>query len=94
MDYDQAMRFLAAMTLLVLAIAMAQPVSAQSFKPDFKAGIAAWKQKDYATALKRFRPLSEQGNIPAHYSLGRMHLYYPRLQASPPLVSQDRQAGR
>ncbi len=38
------------MTLLVLALAMAQPVSAQSFKPDFKAGHAGWGQKDYATA--------------------------------------------
>jgi hypothetical protein len=36
--------------MLVLALAMAQPVSAQSFKPDFKAGHAGWGQKDYATA--------------------------------------------
>ena len=48
--YDQAMRYLAVITMLVLALAMAQPVSAQSFKPDFKAGHAGWGQKDYATA--------------------------------------------
>ena len=61
--------------MLVLAFALVQPVAAQSFKPDNEAGWKAYKQKDYATALRHFRPLSEQGNVPAHYCLGRMHLY-------------------
>ena len=46
--YDQPMRYLAAITMLVLV--MAQPVATQNFKPDFKAGHAGWGQKDYATA--------------------------------------------
>ena len=37
--YDQAMRDLAAITLLILALAMVQPVAAQGFKPDFKFGL-------------------------------------------------------
>jgi hypothetical protein len=60
--YDQAMRFLAAITMLVLALAMVQPVAAQSFKPDYDAGEAAHLQKDYATALRHWRPLAAQGN--------------------------------
>ncbi len=44
--YDQAMRFLAAITLLVLALALVQPVAAQSFKPYYQAGVDAYNQKD------------------------------------------------
>ena len=47
--YDQAMRYLAAITMLVLALALAQPVAAQSFKPDFCAGVYAYAGGDYAT---------------------------------------------
>jgi len=47
------MRYLATITMLVLALAMAQPVAAQSFKPDPGAGIAAWKQKDYPGSATR-----------------------------------------
>ena len=36
--YDQVMRFLAAITMLILALAMVQPVAAQSFKPDYDDG--------------------------------------------------------
>ena len=70
--YDQAMRFQAAITLLVLALAIAQPVAAQGFKPDYKAGEKAYKLKDYATALKKWRPLADQGNAEAQYHLGKM----------------------
>ena len=38
--------------MLILALAIAQPVAVQSFKPDLEAGYGAWKQKDYATALR------------------------------------------
>ena len=53
------MRFLATITMLVLALTLAQPVAAQSFKPDNDAGDAAYNQGDYATALRHFRPLAE-----------------------------------
>jgi hypothetical protein len=55
--YDQPMRFLAVITMLVLLIA--QPVAAQSFKPDYDAGWDAYSKGDYATALKHFRPLAK-----------------------------------
>ena len=54
--YDQAMRYLAAITMLILALALVQPVAAQSFKPDYGAGANAYDDKDYATALRHFRP--------------------------------------
>ena len=52
------MRFLAVITLLILALAIAQPVAAQSFKPDFRAGMDAYGRNDYATALKHWWPLA------------------------------------
>jgi hypothetical protein len=65
------MRFLAVITMLVLALAIAQPVAAQSFKPDFTAGRAAVKSVDFAEALKHLRPLAEQGNVRAKCCLGK-----------------------
>ena len=68
--YDQAMRYLAVITMLVLAMALVQPVAAQSFKPDYDAGVAAQEQGDYATALKHWRPLAKQGHAKAQHNLG------------------------
>ena len=67
------MRYLAAITMLVLAVAMVQPVAAQSFKPDYYAGDAAYMKKDYATALRHFRPLAKQGHVGAQDYLGWMY---------------------
>ena len=67
------MRFLAAITMLILALAMVQPVAAQSFKPDYDAGYKAYEQKDYATALRHFRPLAKQGHAAAQFWLGYMY---------------------
>ena len=38
-----------------------------------KEGEAAWKRGDYATALREFRPLAEQGNAKAQNELGLMY---------------------
>ena len=65
------MRYLAAISMLVLV--MAQPVATQTFKPDFDAGKAAYKQKDYATALRHWQPLAEQGDARAQLYLGQMY---------------------
>ena len=67
------MRYLAVITTLILALAIAQPVAAQSFKPDYNAGLAAYLKSDDATALKHWRPLAEQGHAKAQYFLGLMH---------------------
>ena len=40
---------------------------------DFQAGLAAYDQGDYATALKEFLPLAEQGNIKAQFNMGILY---------------------
>ncbi len=39
----------------------------------FAEGVAAYHRGDYATALREFRPLAEQGDDAAQYNLGRMY---------------------
>jgi TPR repeat protein len=41
---------------------------------DMESGKRAYEQKDYATALKEFAPLAEQGNAAAQLFLGRMYM--------------------
>ena len=36
-------------------------------------GIAAFEQGDYATVLRLWRPLAEQGNVRAQFTLGFMY---------------------
>ncbi len=40
---------------------------------DFAEGLAAAERGDFATALKEWRPLAEQGNTDAQYRLGIMY---------------------
>ena len=40
---------------------------------DFQAGFAAYKRGDYATAVREFRPLAEQGDATAQFYLGFMY---------------------
>ncbi len=58
-------RIIVAATLLVAFMATAQA--------DFQDGMAAYKRGDYATALREFRSLAEQGNAETQYGLGLMY---------------------
>ncbi len=40
---------------------------------DFNAGLAAYKQGDYATALREWNPLAKQGDANAQNNLGFMY---------------------
>ncbi len=40
---------------------------------DFEAGVLAYIQGDYATALTEFRPVAQQGNAGAQFNLGQMY---------------------
>jgi uncharacterized protein len=40
---------------------------------DFVAGVEAYQKGDYATALKEWRPLAEQGGSAAQFNLGLMY---------------------
>lgn len=41
---------------------------------DFQTGKRAYEQKDFATAMKEFTPLAQQGNADAQLFLGKMHM--------------------
>ena len=55
--------------LAVLLLTLAAPAWGQ----DFEKGWAAYKRGDYATALREFLPLANQGLAFAQYTLGRMY---------------------
>ncbi len=52
-----------------LALMLTVPVSAA----DWQVGREAYERGDYATALKEWRPLAEQGDAGAQYNLGILH---------------------
>ena len=43
-----------------------------SYSSDFDKGLTAYKNGDYATALKEWKPLAEQGDVDAQFNLGCM----------------------
>ena len=57
------------LVVAALAIGLAMPAWGQ----DFDAGFAAYQRGDYATALKEWKPLAEQGQIAAQIALGFMY---------------------
>src|SRR6266852_2147310 len=54
---------------LVLSLSLAVPVAAGPFED----GVAAYKRGDYATALRLWRPLAEQGAADAQFVLAAMY---------------------
>ena len=57
------------MPLMAALMLASAPVKAG----DFDKGLAAYKKGDYATALREFKSLAEQGNANAQVSLGVMY---------------------
>ncbi len=55
-------------TAIVLCFLVSIPALA-----DFAAGLKAYESHDYATALKEWRPLAEQGDAAAQFNLGLMY---------------------
>ena len=62
-------------TLVILILLLASPVYGESWQPRWVDGFAALQKNDYATALKHWRPLADQGFAPARRSLGLMYYY-------------------
>ncbi len=58
----------ATMLLAVVVVLVSAPACT-----DYEAGEKAYKQGDYATELKKLRPLAEQGDANAQYNLGVMY---------------------
>jgi uncharacterized protein len=61
------------LTTLCLTIAVLLGSAGVSFSADFQKGLDAYKKKDYATALREWTPLAEQGNAGVQYNLGNMY---------------------
>ncbi len=57
------------MSLLVLFLCFASPVSADPYED----GAAAYSRSDYATAMRLLRPLADQGIGGAQIYVGMMH---------------------
>ena len=55
------------------AAAIAFTLSGPAYAQDWDKGLAAYQAGDYATALREWRPLAEQGNAMAQYVLGVMY---------------------
>ena len=47
---------------------------AEEGNPDYEAGLRAIQKEDYQTALKKWKPLAEEGNSDAQFALGYMYL--------------------
>lgn len=58
---------------ILIIIALVAPAS--NARADFAAGVAAFRNNDYETAYKEWRPLAEQGNAAAQHNLGTLYNY-------------------
>jgi TPR repeat protein len=65
------MRNLTATLCLTLAVLLGS--AGISVSQDYQKGVDAHNREDYATALREFTPLAEQGNAAAQYNLGLMY---------------------
>ncbi|MGY8937629.1 MAG: tetratricopeptide repeat protein, partial [Alphaproteobacteria bacterium] len=65
------MKNLTATICLTLAVLLGS--AGVSASAEFHKGVAAYKSGDYATALREWEPLAEQGNAGAQSNLGYMH---------------------
>ena len=57
--------------LLTIAVVLFNPIVVLS--ADFQKGLDAYEKGDYATALREWQPLAEQGDATAQYNLGLMY---------------------
>ncbi len=60
-------------TTLCLTLAVLIGSAGVSWSADFQKGWTAYNSGDYATALREWRPLAEQGNAVAQSNLGVMY---------------------
>ena len=57
----------------LLALVLAASLASAAVAGPFEDGYAAYDKGDYATAMRLWRPLADQGNAEAQYSLGLMY---------------------
>ena len=59
--------------LLLAVLSIFLVIPAVVLGGDIEDGITAYEKKDYKTALNKFKPLAEKGNISAQFNLGVMY---------------------
>jgi len=60
-------------TLAILILSLLTLLSAPALGADFDKGFSAFQRGDYATALREWTPLAEQGHAKAQHNLGLMY---------------------
>ena len=60
-------------TLFIIPLVLMSLMSSPSWGGDFNKGLTAAQNGDFATALKEWKPLAEQGDADAQYNLGVMY---------------------
>ena len=65
------MRNLPATLCLILVVLLFSPT--EGWSADFEKGLDAYDSGDYATALREWKPLAEQGIVSAQFNLGQMY---------------------
>ena len=58
---------------LLLALVVALSTIGSGMAGPFEDGVAAYRREDYATALRLWKPLAEQGDADAQFNLGTMY---------------------
>lgn len=61
------------LTTLVIGLSLLTGATTSAWAQDFRKGFEAYKQKDYAAAMREWRPLAEQGDADAQLMLGRLY---------------------
>ena len=60
-------------TAVILGVALLVASGGSGYAQDFQKGLEAAQKGDFATALREWRPLAEQGHARAQYYLGLMY---------------------
>lgn len=68
MSYNRLLALRFSVVLVLSIVYLATPAWA-----DFKAGMDAYHRGDYATAMREWQPLAEQGQVVAQYQLGLLY---------------------
>jgi uncharacterized protein len=67
------MRLMIAAMIFLIGLGGAGSVKAESVRAGWDVGVKAYASGDYATALRKWGPLAEQGYSSAQYNLGQMY---------------------
>ena len=59
--------------IIILVLLFSLFLGLPSYSSDFDKGLTAYNNGDYATALKEWKPLAEEGDVDAQYNLGVLY---------------------